>query len=1236
MAELQIKKKKKKPFSDEQLSAINTRDRTLLVSAAAGSGKTTTLTERIIRSLLDNEHPESLSNMLIVTFTNASVADMKEKISEALTAAALECKERAEENPACAEEEKIQRARLERELFMLPSARICTIDSFCNEVLRRNAEYAGITPGYRIAETAEASILATSILDSLINAIYEGEHPEIATALEFSELCDCLTSSKTTGSLAEILYKLYEKSTSALDGIKMFGRLIEIYEREWGRAPEDTTFGAYLMLNYKETLEHAIKTLTTLLSDFDSYEYERDLNSDLEIYEKLREIKSYELAREYLSTLTFPRMTSVKGEKSDELIFVGETCKKMREAVKSLYEDFFLYTASDWENLYSEMYRVLSVLKAFLERFDELYVGEKIRRGMLEYSDIERLALSCLYNPDPKTGDALYEISDIAKSYRDSFSSVYIDEYQDVNELQNAIFAAVSKPTNRFMVGDIKQSIYSFRSARPEIFAKMKSTYPQLQKSDGSPNASVFMSNNYRCDEVIIDFVNAVFDTAFTITGESIGYTKGDRLKFAKHYDDGKKPERRDVEITVFPGAKRGRKKGEEAEDADDTLPVTEAEWIAEKIEALLSETVQPTDGGEPTPRYKPRDIAILLRKNKSIEAFSAALAARNIPSVSKDTGDFFLNAEVLLALSLLNAIDNPSRDIYLAALMCSPLYGFAPDDLVKIRRTGTGGRLYGDLKAYCAEHPEDKKCAHFITELTRYRTLSEGMTADALIARLYRETGLLALASKHGGEDNLMLLYNYARKFEGSSYKGLYSFISYINNIIEENKKFEDKPGGISDENAVKIMTVHSSKGLEFPVVFFAEAGKPFKNLDKSARFAYSEDYGLALYLRVTGGLALVRNPVQHVIHLNMDKKFIEEELRVLYVALTRARERLYITGAAEKNDVDAYLSQIRLMRQTQSHYQIIKCRSYLTLILSSIKPSDAKINYVEPKAEDGGEETLCPEEKAAALGEENGEKVRKIYEKLSRRFNFSYPRVAETALPEKLSVSHLNPRVLDGDDTSDEIEMLKKERITEKKSIIPAFYSGKREDEAALAGVATHTALQFCDLLHLKRHGTDAELERLYSEGFITKEQLSRINRKEIELFKNSEFLTKMTECELYREFRFNCYMPARIFTTDTERAAELGGTEVLVQGVIDCMLFDSDGEITLIDYKTDRLTKAELENKPLAYEKLYKKHSEQLYYYSLAIERIFGRAPRAAGIYSLPLGEFLEFKLEAPKKS
>ena len=1201
-------------LSEEQLSAIQTRDRSLLVSAAAGTGKTTTLTERIIRSLLDDKNPESISKMLIVTYTNAAVADMREKIGEAL-------REAVQKNP--------DNKRLEKELFLLPSAKICTIDSFCNEIFRQNAEKLGVNPGYRIAEKAEILLLSNSIFDSLINSVFEGELPEVAAPTEFEELCDSLTDSKQNGKLAEIFKLLYVKCTSSPEGVSLFARLAKIYENEKNLPPEETFYGKEIMQLLSDALSHYERTLDGLIREFDSYiDTEIDtFESDKKSFLEIKNEKTYVAARERLLSLKFGKVKTIKGEKSEEVIFARAEREKIKKSIKKLTEKYFSYTASEWNSLYENLCRILSVLARFLAKFDTVYLEEKIKKGIFEYSDIERFAHKSLY-------DSGGNKTDLAKAYSDTFTSVYIDEYQDVNELQDSIFAAVSTPRNRFMVGDIKQSIYRFRSAKPEIFAKMKSSLPSLETDKNADCASIFMSRNYRCDKAVVDFVNAVFDTAFSICADSIGYVENDRLKYSKVYKDGQEPPEIPAEIVIFPKKKKEDDSNisEEFEEDDELIEEdispNEAEWTAAKIEELLKDTT--LSNGD---KLKPSDIAILLRKKSAIDSFTEALRAHGIPSETKDQKDFFLNAEVLLALCLLGTIDNPQRDIYLAGLMCSPLYGFTPDDMVKIRKEGSGGRLYNDVLAYAKAHPDSQKTENFLSELEKYRIISEGMSVDALIARLYRETGLIALASKNGGKENLMLLYNYARKFEGSSYEGLHGFISYINSVIAEKAEFDSGKSDTGGTDAVKIVTIHSSKGLEYPIVFLAGCGNKFTNLDKRNRFAYSEDYGLSVYLRAPMGYALARNPIQHAIQANMDKKYIEEELRVLYVALTRARERLFVLGTAPLDDVAAYRATMEFYHEILSPYLQLNSNSFLDIILSSIPKGAAKITVAENKNTDFSTkpaEEITSEEKSASA-DEKGE----IYSKVKKRFEYEYPYPAHTTLPEKMSVSKLKPNVLDGTDENTPnapgiSESAYADEEKEERKILPAFYTGTHADESAKRGIATHTVLQFCDFDNLAINGTDAELQRLLSGGFITSESLGRVRKSEIEKFCNSKLLAVMRNAKkLYREFRFNSQLPAEQFTNDENKKAALSGTYVLVQGVIDCIIEHNDGSITLVDYKTDRLSKEELADKTLAYKKLFKSHSLQLEYYRAATESIFGIAPKSVGVYSLHLGEFLEFK-------
>lgn len=1196
-----------KTFSPEQLSAIETRDRTLLVSAAAGSGKTTTLTERIIRSLLDEEHPESLENMLIVTFTNASTADMGRKISEAL-------KDAIKQNPG--------NRRLEKELYLLPSARISTIDSFLNEIVRSNADRVGVPPNYRLAEKAECTILECALIDNLIAAAYDSQLPSVGTPEKFEAMCDCLTDTKSTSNLCDIFRLLHEKSKSAVEGVGIYQLLANNYLQKEGFAIEETPYGKDLINLTKDFAKFYTGTLVALAEELSGGTAAEQADADVheqnaKIIAELEKLNTYSEIRNRLQSLSFidvPRCP--KKDHTEILDFGRDEFTKIKKQLNKHYTEFYIYTEEMWHQLFSELYEKLSCLARFMRVFDTAYTREKIRRGMLEHSDVSRFAYACLYDADGKP-------SDIAEAYANRFSSVYIDEYQDVNALQDAIFSAVSK-NNRFMVGDIKQSIYGFRSAKPEIFADMKRRFPKLELGVYSPASSIFMSQNFRCDRGIIDFTNEIFDRMFGIAKDSIGYVPEDALVFSKVYKDGVEPPYQPTEIYLV-------KKPENDDPFEEKT--YEPRFVARKISELLR------DGhlanGE---AIKPSDIAILLRKRDGVETFAAALADEGIPCEAPNPPGYFMNSEVLLTLCLLNAIDNPQKDVYLAGLMCSPLYGFTADDLLTYRLLDRDGSLWRAVCRYAEEHPDDERLGHFISSLTHYRCLAEGMNVDTLIYRLYNETGLLALASKHGGKDNLMLLYNYARKFEGSSFKGLYSFINYVNNVAEREDGLEDSDNKVTDGNTVKILTVHSSKGLEYPIVFLAEGSRGLTNRDLTERIAYSEGYGMSFNLRAPDGLALVRNPVQSIIHERMNRKFYEEELRVLYVALTRAKERLFVTGDLKAKSPEAYFAEMTVKGRALTPYGITKLGSYLDIIMASgaaarveyvedLDPETTKNDFKTDERTETFDTSVTPETDAAEL-----------YEEIMERFRFEYPDKIMTQIPEKMSVSRLYPTVLD--DTGEGLMLFEEEENESKaadgevvrRDALPDFMTGTEADESARRGIATHMVLQFCDLENLKNNGARDELERLRKSDFISERNKERVRLYEIELFARSTLFKDMLKAKnLYRELRFNCRLPAALFTEDEAKRAELRDTGILVQGVIDCLIEDTDGNLHLVDYKTDRLTREELADVSLAQKKLNAKHSLQLSYYAMAVKKMFGREPNTVSVYSMPLGRTVPIQIK-----
>ena len=1207
-------------WTDSQLAAINTRDRTLLVSAAAGSGKTATLTERIISSILDEKDPIGIDEMLIVTYTRAAVGELRERIGKAV-------KEAIKERP--------NDTRLERQLYLLPSAKISTIDAFCADILRANAERVGINPGFRVPDSAEAQLIAENILDGLLEAIYEGKATEVATPKELDALTDCLAQARKQSELPAIIHLIYSSTLNALEGVDAIGKLVGEFDPEKFESVETTGFGRYIYARFDGMLGHYKRVFGEIKREIEDVGDPKHakiidmINDALLLISALEEKRSYSERREILSTYEFKKAASVS--KKDTLPPIKEVRSAFKDEITDMRDDFFRHSEEEWKIAYAGLYRQFDVLYRVVREFDRLFRQEKIRRGMCEFSDVERYTYECLWQNGEKT--------DVAREQSKLYRAVYIDEYQDVNSLQNKIFEAISSETNRFMVGDIKQSIYEFRSANPKIFADMKKSFTPLGEKGDYPTASIFMSNNFRCDEGVIDFVNDVFDRLFYFLRDSIGYVEDDRLRFSKSYDHPK-PEYVYPEICLVPSIPPTDPRSALVKDAQTLVP----EVVARKIKELLDEGR--LDNGE---KIQPRHIAIIMRnvKNKG-EKYARELAKLGIPAALAQNERFFVNSDVLLVLCLLNSIDNPHKDVYLAGLMCSPIYGFTLGELAVMRKLYTADTLYDSLKKSLDEGDGGERVKKFLDKLAYYRLLSEGMPTDKLLMKLYHETGLLALSSnKKESKDNLMLLYEHARKYEEGSFKGLYNFISYINQLTGRESDF-DKREAPGECDAVRIITAHGSKGLEYPIVFFAGGDSSFNRshgAGEPPRFEYEEGFGMGMFLRTDSGLALVRNSTKNVIKDFRHRKKIEEEARVLYVILTRARERLYVV-AGVKSDLESFEAETAASREYMSEYSVYNVGSLLKMILEmkdfDIKTPTEFLNepplvYTDKayealeegvSVEPCDEDVRLEEDTEITVDEVSGDELEAI---LRERFEYEYPRAHLTRLPGKLSVSRLYPAILDGTDeltVSLANDADEGESTEQKRGYLPKFRAPDVGSLSAERGIATHMLLQFCDLERMVKDGARAELTALKDAGFLSEKDTSLVRIKEAEGFARSELITKMREAKsLYREFRFNVKLPAEDFATDPELKSLYKNESVLVQGVIDCLYEDGDGELHLIDYKTDRLTREELSDRALAQKKMYEKHSLQLSYYAKAVELMFGKYPKTVEVYSLPLGETLD---------
>ena len=810
-------------FTPEQSAAIAERHKTLLVSAAAGSGKTATLTERIIASITDRDTPADISAMLIVTFTRAAAQELRTRIDSALRTA-------LEKDPG--------NRHLAHQLLLLPGAKIKTIDGFCAEIVRTGASLCGVSPSFRIADEAERLLLLREVMETLLDDAYAGTAGLSADGNAFALFAEELTGARNEDSLSDILLSDVTSTEGYAEGC---GRIRTVAERMQKEAASDEPFasreGEFIRARLVDLLSHYENAYRDILEALP-----RDSRCFPFMQEELQAISSileatacgYREAQARLLAYRLPSFPSIaaKTRTAEE-----EDARALRAAFKSDYElickQYFTFSADYFKESLKRTADFASLLYELLNAFTTRFRAEKKKRGICDYADLEQYTLSLLYGEDGKP-------SAFAEGLSRTYDYIYIDEYQDTNSVQHMIFSAIARENNRFMVGDVKQSIYSFRHAEPDIFTELRRAYPPIKDAGDSSCAGIFMSKNFRSDRAVIDFTNEVFDRLFTVAGESIGYEPDDRLVYGKNKPESGIP----VRVSLFPS----QKSEENADSGEDAVTKTDAEADSEfdaEIRYLVTEIRRLCNGGtlDNGDPIAPKDIASLLRtgRNKADE-IADALTKAGITATAEDSRDFFLNPEILLVLSLLHAIDNPHRDIPLAALFRSPLYGFSADDLVRIRMAGQkGDTLYESLLHYRTES-DDEKAEAFLSELSTFRDMAEGIPIDRLLRRLYTETGLYTLAEngKNGksARKNLLLLYNYARKFEASSFRGLYNFISYVDEIIRRGETIPAPKGGVGNDNAVRIMTVHKSKGLEFPVTFLARTGSAFRARNRRHRF--------------------------------------------------------------------------------------------------------------------------------------------------------------------------------------------------------------------------------------------------------------------------------------------------------------------------------------------------------------------------------------------------------------
>lgn len=1250
-------------WTNEQARAITESRCNLLVAAAAGAGKTAVLVERIIRKITDPQKPVDIDRLLVVTFTNAAAAEMRERIGAALSRVLDEAQR----------DDSVNTRNLQRQLALLGKSSITTIHSFCLDVIRNNFHTIDLDPAFRIADDTEAVLLQLETLEELIESKYE---PENCTE-EFLSLVECYGGSKDDTKLMDLILIVYGFIQSHPWPEAWLQDAVEAFNGDEGMDFSETKWAKVLMKNISIELAGLQCALEGAIAAAEKAEglspYVPVLKEDSLVLEAMlaacSEKGSWDSLYEEFRNLEFSRLP--RCGKGVDLI-AQEEVKGIRDEVKArlnkLRKELISSSSGEMVSDLRQLYPVMKSLGSLVLEFEALYQAKKKQKGVIDFNDLEHFCLKVLSCRE----EGKVSPTQAAISLKGRYEEIYIDEYQDSNLTQEVILNTVSREDqgepNIFMVGDVKQSIYRFRQAKPEMFIEK---YKAYSGASDSKYRKILLYKNFRSREEIIHGVNYIFSRIMSESLGDINYTDEERLNAGAVFEV---PEASEVsiggpvELHIIDGREAAAEEAEEAEEEIDTAAdegfsldidiedkpdsiQCEARVAAKRIKELVADgsgfMVYDRDKGKYRPaRYS--DIVILMRTTKNwSDVFAEELSLHGIP-VYTDTGSgYFRTVEISTVLSLLQIIDNPLQDIPILAVLRSPIAGFKTDELIDIRLCDREASFYEAMvKAASLEEELGRKSAEFIERLGRWREKSLYMSTDELIWYLYNDTGYYSFVGAMPGgvvrQANLRMLFDRARQYEESSFKGLFNFINFINKLKGSQGDMGSAKTLGEKDDVVRIMSIHKSKGLEFPVVFVCGAGKGFNLTDASKGILLHHELGIGPdfidHKRRLWYPTIFKQALKYKIRLES----LSEEMRILYVAFTRAKEKLIITGSV--NDRSKYAVKWKGSSGTKTEkvpeYDILKGKCYLDWICMALMRHPEgqlaeKLGMEQPdiyKGNDGskwdirlwnraevlhdtGLEGNCEEELRSEVALATSEADTDIRNEIIKRLEWKYPYSAYEKLPVKVTVTELKRYF--------EVEAAEEYRIQPVPGIRrrPRFLEEAVEMTAAEKGSLMHFVLQHLDFRgDISEAGIRKQIEDMKSAELLTEVQAKNVNISRIYTFLQSALGKRMLEARmLYREVPFTMEVECGEVFSDIPKEGSEGET-IILQGIIDCY-FEEEGKLVLVDYKTDYVPVGELDT-------IREKYRTQIEYYARALKQITGRDIAGKYIYLFWNGMVLEY--------
>ena len=1131
----------KRNWTEHQLDAITARGGSVIVSAAAGSGKTAVLVERVIRLITDTENGVDADRLLVVTYTRKAAAELKSRLKEALT----DCIRKDPSN-----------AFLLRQQSLLSKAHISTVDSFCMSLCKEYFYLLDIDRNIRIADTGELSVMRGDAMRLTLDLLYEKKDPK------FHALVETFASARDDSKLENNIYQLYDFLRShpfpdrwLKEKLSYYTDFNDVADSVWGKIISEYTREAadYLTLLYERAVDAISldeKLYDKMFPLFDTYRV------FCERLQKAASEQGWNDIRDILLSFDQGRLSTPRGYADNPYKIAAASARDLfKDTVKTLQK---LYAQEEAMCLYD-----IERLKDFAEQifsavtlFEEHYAMLKKESGVADYADIEHWVLSLILDKDTA------EPTPVAREIGSRFDYIMVDEYQDANEVQDTIFKTVSRnEENLFVVGDVKQSIYGFRQAMPELFLKRKNTAYLYHRERPTFPAKIILEKNFRSDSEVLSAVNYFFTKLMSPAVGDIEYNEEEQLVAGAEYAPQAEPA---IEYYVVD------KEGVGEEDA----AIAEARYIAERIHQMVAEGYPVKDGDG----YRPAtfsDFSVLMRNLSSYGAvYREVFELYGLHTHTESSAGFLGAREIMLMTNFLRVINNPALDIELLSVVMSPVFGFDEDDLARIRIGLRKGSLYAAI-TLDAEQGNQKSRA-FLNELEYYRRLSATMPLYRLITVIFERSSFTSIISASDSSgyamNNLRLLLDYARAFEQNTRRGLSSFVNYLDRLMEDGSDLPAAAGESGGDFGVEMMTVHASKGLEFPIVFLANTARKFVSDSSKAVLLHSR-YGYAQKLYDPALSASFNTMPRNALAMEKRRGEMSEELRVLYVAMTRAKQKLimlatpsrpagtYIAGVAKKLAGQREISPFAVRSVSALSDWLTMCallhpdgeplREYAGVSVDCDKQADFRLTcgVIDQPFDDDVDES---DNADTAVTEEN----RAVIDELILHAEYVYPYEGLSGLPVKVAASSLAHRMT--------------EEAYDRHLDRPAFLQGEKLTSAE-KGTALHAFMQYADFA-AAREDIEAQLQLLTDEGYLTQAQADSVDIEKARSFIDSELVTRCLNADkVYKEYRFNIRIPAN--RVDPEIEESLSEETVILQGAVD-LAFVEDGELVIVDYKTDRV--------------------------------------------------------------